>query len=354
MNDDSSFRGKRISLPENFTTADVPVGAKETCRNWFYKIACIRELLPRLLIEITLLKSYRFICDGEIPTILSRLASVARGIGDPLVSLYIRTAITIFANDLMTDKQFLTNVVVDQITVLHMMQSKAHVERLQNWGLSHSEYVTVMPPGLDWLMKAVARNATKETFQTVLTSYRDSSNDAMVLNSIIEAFDGTYYSHASLGMVTLIKNATPSSSTVVDLFATFGKQLLVYPPPEDQKIPLLNEIWRVVAKCEDISSYILCASVWLEMTYKHYSEREVMILLGDLTPRFQGKIPDLSDKILRQFEVVISILIAGPNISLRNVILQSDHLLKVRNITNKKVYSILRCEKRIIHPSTDP
>ena len=48
--------GKRIILPENFTSADIPQGAKETCRNWFYKIACIRELLPRAYIEITLLK----------------------------------------------------------------------------------------------------------------------------------------------------------------------------------------------------------------------------------------------------------------------------------------------------------
>lgn len=72
-------------LPENFTPEMVPEAVKETCLNWFYKIASIRELLPRFYLEIALLKSYSFLNQAEFNQALLRLTRIIRGIGDPLV-----------------------------------------------------------------------------------------------------------------------------------------------------------------------------------------------------------------------------------------------------------------------------
>ena len=68
-----------LRLKENFSASDIPVSARDTCRNWFYKVACIKEHLPRIYVEITLLKCYRFLTDSEFPSILAKLGSFIRG-----------------------------------------------------------------------------------------------------------------------------------------------------------------------------------------------------------------------------------------------------------------------------------
>lgn len=49
------------SLPENFSADMIPEAARETCQNWFYKIASIRELVPRLYVELAIIRSYNFL-----------------------------------------------------------------------------------------------------------------------------------------------------------------------------------------------------------------------------------------------------------------------------------------------------
>uniref|UniRef100_A0AAA9TBW4 VPS35 endosomal protein-sorting factor-like n=2 Tax=Bos TaxID=9903 RepID=A0AAA9TBW4_BOVIN len=80
----------RSVLPDHFSPENVNDTAKETCLNWFFKIASIRELIPRFYVEASILKCNKFLSKTGISECLPRLTCMVRGIGDPLVSVYAR------------------------------------------------------------------------------------------------------------------------------------------------------------------------------------------------------------------------------------------------------------------------
>ncbi|XP_021787491.1 VPS35 endosomal protein sorting factor-like isoform X3 [Papio anubis] len=80
----------RSVLPDHFSPENANDTAKETCLNWFFKIASIRELIPRFYVEASILKCNKFLSKTGISECLPRLTCMIRGIGDPLVSVYAR------------------------------------------------------------------------------------------------------------------------------------------------------------------------------------------------------------------------------------------------------------------------
>eukprot|EP00981_Chlorochromonas_danica_P001893 scaffold391_cov151-Ochromonas_danica.AAC.1 len=331
LNQANPLAKRKLKLPTDFTSSDVPSLAKEICRNWFYKTACIRELLPRIYVEITLLKCYRFLTDNDLPAILSRLGNMIRGLGDPLLAYYARMYLVVVGSEVCPEADRHTlNILQDSLFSFSMFKEPQWIADLDKQALTNKTYMFLLSPALEWIIKSVGRkNNTKEVFQSILQLYRDLSNDSMVLKHIIDSFDASHYAHASLGMVTLIKSADISCETVVDLFASLGRQLAAVPPPEDQRLPLLNEVWKIVSKSTDLLPYIKCASAWLDVVQRHYSEREMMVILGGLSARVTAQdVPDAAQPLL---EHLLTSLI-GQSSTFGTAVLTSEHLLKILDV----------------------
>ena len=73
---------------ENFDPTQVNELSKETALNWLLKISCIRELQPRLYVEMSLIKNYKFLWDDQHSKVLVRIAQQIRGIGSPVMACY--------------------------------------------------------------------------------------------------------------------------------------------------------------------------------------------------------------------------------------------------------------------------
>ncbi|XP_059682181.1 VPS35 endosomal protein-sorting factor-like isoform X4 [Gavia stellata] len=227
----------RVSLPDNFSPESVNDTAKETCLNWFFKIASIRELIPRFYVEAAILKCNKFLSKTGISECLPRLTSMIRGIGDPLVAVYARA--------------YLCRVLLTEM-----------MERCKKLG-----------------------------------------NNALLLNSVMSAFRAEFIAARSMDFIGMIKECDESGFPKHLLFRSLGLNLALADPPENDRLQILNEAWKVITKLKNPQDYINCAEVWVEYTCRHFTEREVNTVLADvikhMTPdrAFEDAYPQLQSII---------------------------------------------------------
>uniref|UniRef100_A0A663N964 VPS35 endosomal protein-sorting factor-like n=1 Tax=Athene cunicularia TaxID=194338 RepID=A0A663N964_ATHCN len=148
----------RVSLPDNFSPECVNDTAKETCLNWFFKIASIRELIPRFYVEAAILKCNKFLSKTGISECLPRLTSMIRGIGDPLVAVYARA--------------YLCRVGYPPIKYLFtatcfcLLFQQIHGDTVQNQLIVQCVeiplYLTLYSPAIDWILQCIAYRAPED------------------------------------------------------------------------------------------------------------------------------------------------------------------------------------------------
>nr|XP_009937497.1 PREDICTED: UPF0505 protein C16orf62 homolog isoform X2 [Opisthocomus hoazin] len=227
----------RVSLPDNFSPESVNDTAKETCLNWFFKIASIRELIPRFYVEAAILKCNKFLSKTGISECLPRLTSMIRGTGDPLVAVYARA--------------YLCRVLLTEM-----------MERCKKLG-----------------------------------------NNALLLNSVMSAFRAEFIAARSMDFIGMIKECDESGFPKHLLFRSLGLNLALADPPENDRLQILNEAWKVITKLKNPQDYINCAEVWVEYTCRHFTKREVNTVLADvikhMTPdrAFEDAYPQLQSII---------------------------------------------------------
>lgn len=82
---------RMIITDENEDTIDftqIPDKVKEISRNWFNKVSCIREVLPRIYLELSMVSSQKYMQRRVHQSDLVRLAKMIRGIAEPLCASY--------------------------------------------------------------------------------------------------------------------------------------------------------------------------------------------------------------------------------------------------------------------------
>lgn len=291
-------------LPESFCADDVNDTAKETCLNWFFKIASIRELIPRLYVEAALLKCNRFLTKSGIQETLQRLTAMIRGIGDPLVAVYARAYLCRVGMEVAPHlKDSLNKNFFDLLATFRQIHGDSVQNQLTQQRVEIPIYLTLYSPAIHWILQCVAYRAPEVLLTEMMERCKKLGNNALLLNSVMWAFRAEFVATRATDFIGMIKDCDEAGFPKHLLFASLGRSLSCADPPENERLSILNEAWKVITKVRSPRDYMSCAEIWVEFTCRHFTKREVNTVLADIikhmTPdrAFEDAYPQLQSVI---------------------------------------------------------
>ena len=255
-------------------------------RNWFYKIASIRELLPRLYVEMSIMRCYQFLTNENYGAIISRLCSMARGISDPLVQAYCIAYLCRKGREMAPEKSdFLVSALSDLMTsfrLLNTTQTRLRDAYIQKFKMSIPDWMDLFSPALDWLTQCLAPLQTRLSFSAIMRKYEEHQ-EGLVLHHLIDKFKPQFLASEAFAVLRLVNRAHVAAYPRYLLLAELGSVCVRESPPSEQRLVLLNEVWSEVRKMQERPlEYLTVADSWLEFSLTNFSDEEVNVVMADI------------------------------------------------------------------------
>lgn len=275
-------------LPKEFTTFQVPPRAKEICNNWFYKISSIRELIARIYVEMVIIQSRKYLYssyDSQMHEELTRLTLAIRGIGDPLIGNYCRFFLAKKGSEVLPNEKGYLKILYNDffIGLKEQLKDDHYLQYLNSVSMNIDEFKNLfLPPG-QWITECLGKNGDEKLYKEMLSTYLSSGLDIpYILDSIIKSFPAHIIAKDAYNLINLINESSETIYRKYHLFRSLGKKFALHPPIEKRKLDVLNIIWKIVTKFENLDEYLLVAEVFIEYVCNGHTLREVNILLKDI------------------------------------------------------------------------
>ncbi|XP_024084957.1 UPF0505 protein C16orf62 homolog isoform X2 [Cimex lectularius] len=273
------------SSSESVSSTTVTESTKETCRNWFYKIASIRELIPRLYVEAAILKSYCFLSDNEFSSSLKRLMMMTRGIGDPLVSIYARCylcKIGISSNNI--NRKLMRENFMDFLQMYCQLFSTTALNEVSKQKIDMPTYLNSFIPAIDWMLNAAIRNIDEPELDELVDSCCKMLNKGLLLNSILRTCDASYIAKRESFFMQQITSSTDDFFPFHITLKCMGEKLRgkIVSNPET----IFEDAWKLISQLSNSNTYFSCILAWNYFIVKFCSLTKLNSLLEDIISHF--------------------------------------------------------------------
>ncbi|ODM88588.1 hypothetical protein Ocin01_18094, partial [Orchesella cincta] len=294
----SRLRGKQSDILP-------PEVAKETCKNWFYKVGSIRELLPRLAIELAILKSYSFIVPNpEYGKILIRLLNSAWGIGDPVVAIYLRCYLCRVAMELVPEEKELYMKCFQDLLLLHdqVLDNFRHSPQLVNAKVSMETYMSVLTPAVDWILQCLVHRGEHLNYTMQLVSNVPPFWKSVLTSSVLNTFPPSFIGDECLNVIEMCMTL---ETNISEILRNLGHCLILVEMQPSQAREVWIKVWPQIKKIPVRNAYLSCCQVWVEFVVKSFGTDTVGEFLDDVLTRvsyrnaeqFHSKLATIVEKL---------------------------------------------------------
>ncbi|KAJ6301897.1 hypothetical protein OIU77_016078 [Salix suchowensis] len=325
------------SLPEDFKTSDICSDAKETCNNWFCKVGSIRELLPRIYLELAIFPCWRFLLDKPQDS-LQRLVMMARGVVDPLASTYCRLYMAHCARKLpLSDIGHLVTCVND--TKILLMR---HLSAREDGHFSDKKrvLVTLMEPSIEYIMKCIFENTSQSQRQvdSILLElglgrnqedlYGSSPCVSLVLHHLLKELPTEVIRSNFVGILHLIECSQDHYFDQCLNYRLLGFRLSESRSKLDIVYSVVDKVIQAVAQYDRLDQYLRVVDAYMDIVLQNQMDNHLKTILEGISKQSCHK--EIHEDELESLESVLMKLLS--HFTDLNDVLALDHFLEILDV----------------------
>ncbi|KAL2476340.1 hypothetical protein Adt_37076 [Abeliophyllum distichum] len=282
------------SLPDNFKVGDICFDAKETCNNWFCKIGSVRDLIPRIYLELSIMHCWRFLLDHPMDN-LQRLVMMIRGIADPLASAYCRLYLVRCAQRLPQHDTGYLIVCINDLKVQLSRLTSARESTHGNFSGNSKLLVSLIEPTIEYIIICLFKDLNQMEIRNMLValgmgrnqsdSFENCSCISIILHHILKELHLGFLCSNAFEMLHLIECTDDFSFDQCLNYKLLGFRLCERIPEVSKVDLVVDKIVQVISRYNSLDAYLKVADAYLDIIFENQFDPYLNVILDGIFQR---------------------------------------------------------------------
>ncbi|KAL8205603.1 hypothetical protein R6Q57_009154 [Mikania cordata] len=288
---------KICTLSDHFEANSISLEAKETCNNWFRKIASIHELLPRIYLELAIFPCWRFL-QNDVMDNLMRMVMMIRGVADPLASAYCRFFLIHCAQKLpQRDAGHLVTCFSDQKIILGQIVSIKE-NKYGNFLGDHKLLISLIEPTIEFTMRCIFKDPNQiadmivrlELGKSPLELHGKAPWISIILHYILKELPTEVVYSNALEFLHLVECSSDFSFDQCLNYKMLGLKLCEGIDQLNTVDAVIDEVIQAATKRKILDEYLKILDAYMDIILHYNMDRSLSSLLSVIYERLCNEV----------------------------------------------------------------